>query len=348
MKQFKKDEAQRVIDIRNGNFTLLSYHGMRNKCLVRCRICQSEFTVVPDSLLRNKTSEHFGCPTCGKNVIKNKLLSNDLIYIESMGNGISKVQCNNCNSVITNRTSILTNPKYICKHCRELDKSIKIIDNPTLYKKSTVERAKFLVGLNSLIMSDSLNWYYCLGFFMADGNFNATNNRVKMSLSIKDEDSIKSIANIIGCKYHKNADFVWIDFCSSDVRSIMKKYKISNIKTYDPPDLTGIDGEKLIAFIVGFIDGDGSIGYRSDSNSNFITIKVHSSWRENLQYLAQKIYRYFDVDNVPKVIDVKYDDGRIYSSITFGNQKVLYGLYDFIENNRIPAMRRKWERLERG
>lgn len=67
---FTIDDAQKVLDKRNGHFKLLNFNGMRNKCTVQCKICGFIFDALPDSLLRNKTEEHFGCKNCNNKTYK--------------------------------------------------------------------------------------------------------------------------------------------------------------------------------------------------------------------------------------------------------------------------------------
>lgn len=66
-------DAQRILDERNGHFVLLNFSGMRNKCLMQCKDCDAIDYIVPDSVLRGKTEEHFGCKVCNSKKCKNIL-----------------------------------------------------------------------------------------------------------------------------------------------------------------------------------------------------------------------------------------------------------------------------------
>lgn len=70
--KFTIEDAQKTLDERNGHFNLLTFNGMRNKCYIQCRECGDIFETVPDSLLRNKTNEHYGCENCNKQNCKHK------------------------------------------------------------------------------------------------------------------------------------------------------------------------------------------------------------------------------------------------------------------------------------
>lgn len=68
---FDISDAQKILDERNGHFILLNFNGMRNKCLVQCKECGIIEEIAPDSLLRNKTDEYFGCRSCNNKKCKN-------------------------------------------------------------------------------------------------------------------------------------------------------------------------------------------------------------------------------------------------------------------------------------
>ena len=71
--KFDITDAQKVLDERNGHFLLLNFNGMRNKCLMQCKDCGTVDSIAPDSVLRNKTEEHFGCKVCNNKKYKNAL-----------------------------------------------------------------------------------------------------------------------------------------------------------------------------------------------------------------------------------------------------------------------------------
>lgn len=69
---FTIQDAQKVLDERNGHFDLLTFNGMRQKASVRCRECGAIDDIAPDSLLRNKTTNTFGCKNCNNKQCKSK------------------------------------------------------------------------------------------------------------------------------------------------------------------------------------------------------------------------------------------------------------------------------------
>ena len=124
---------------------------------------------------------------------------------------------------------------------------------------------------------------------------------------------------------------------------LINKYKISDRKTYKPCDISSITGDKFIYFLIGFIDGDGCIGFRSDSNAPRIVIKLHNSWKDNLEYMSNSLYSYFGLLSAPKANVICNNK---YATITWGNQKILFGLKNFIISNNIKVMNRKWNKIK--
>ena len=341
---FNIEDAQKVLDKRNGYFTLLTFNGMGNKCSVQCKKCETIYELVPDSLIRNKTDEHFGCKNCNLSTFFEKLKHNNLKPIKQVGENRYKVMCLKCGSIIEGAKGNLSSLKYICPYCESNIKITKINNNKELFATKTVKRNDFIIQLSKIISEESLQWYYCLGFFMADGSFNKDTKRLSMWLSNKDINIINKIASFLGCEVKKHKEIVGIDFCNDRVSDLIDKYDINNQKTYCPCNISSIKSEKLIAFIIGFVDGDGSILQRTDNGANKITIKIHVSWQDNLKYMTEGLYTYFHIKNIPKPYIVNQNQ-KMYASVTWGNQFILSGLSDFITKNNLFVLQRKWSKL---
>ena len=85
MLKMTQEEAQKVLDKRNGNFQIISYNGMRNNSEVICLYCGSQFSTSIDSLLR-KSGTSFGCSYCNFQRIKDKLQDNKIYTTITFGN----------------------------------------------------------------------------------------------------------------------------------------------------------------------------------------------------------------------------------------------------------------------
>lgn len=343
--KFNIEDAQKVLDKRNGHFDLLNFNGMAKKCLVRCRECGAISEIMPDSLLRNKTNKHFGCKTCNKQDFINKLKNNNLEFIEYVENNKYKVKCLRCGNIIVGYKGHLTNQKYNCQKCESKIKQDKIFNNKEMYKKKTVDRAMFFKHLEKILEEESFMWFYCLGVLFSDGHFDNKTQRITLAMNKRDSDVIDNIANFLHCKSLRYKNLALIDFCGGYIfDNLIIKYNIDNQKTYKPCNISSIKDEQLIAFIIGFIDGDGSILKRTDNKHYKISIKLHLSWKDNLQYLSNNLYNYFNKKNIPQTSNISQPQGT-YAQIVWGNKDVINGLVDFIIKNNIPVSERKWGKL---
>ena len=341
--KFNIGDAQKILNQRNNNFDLLNFNGMREKNLTKCRTCGYTWSVSTDSLLRNNTPSH-GCPNCTKNNIKENLFNCGFAYINDY-NGIYTVRCLKCKNVFSRYLSNITNPKFNCPECSSLEKYTKITANRELYSEKTIKFGESLFHLKRIVEEQSLMWFYILGFLFADGYFYTDGYRFQLTINKQDEDTLNKIAEFLECKVRKYKNVVEIKVSGGEiVKCLIEKYKISNKKTYEPCDISSINNENLIAFIIGFIDGDGCIKKRTDSDLYNITIKLHKNWENNLNIMITKLYYFFGLTKIPHTNIVKSNNNE-YVSITFGNSVILNKLMDFIRKNNIPAIHRKWDKI---
>ena len=185
-----------------------------------------------------------------------------------------------------------------------------------------------------------------MGLLFADGHFDTNINRVKITLQSKDVNILNTMADFLHCKVVKRRDkYAEVSFCGKYVvENLIQKYKIHIQKTYNPCDISSISGEKMIAFIIGFIDGDGCIQKRTDNDLYVIKIKLHKSWENNLNFMTKELYTFFGVDKIPHATNVKANN-KEYTQIVFGNSIVLNGLMNFIQQQHLVVMNRKWDKI---
>lgn len=344
-KKFTIIDAQRRLDERNGHFDILDYKGMRAKSLVRCRRCDSLYWISTDSLIRYKTDKHFGCVNCNQEDSNKKLADNKLRKITRNPDGTTKVQCLQCDTIFDGFMSHFVDPKFICQHCGFEARRMKILEHPELYKQRTVEEVRKQSFISYRINEGSLMWFYILGLLFSDGHFTYNTGRITFALKKADINTVLAVADFLHCKVKTDKLNAYIDICSPDVRKLMAEYKITDRKTYEPCDISSIDGDEMIAFIIGFIDGDGCIGRRTDTNQPRITIKLHESWIDNLRIMSECLYLHFGMNDYPKPIFVKQKSKK-YAQVTWCNTQVLKQLSNFSQNNGIPVMKRKWIKIE--
>ena len=179
----------------------------------------------------------------------------------------------------------------------------------------------------SKLLDNSLISFYWLGFILADGHL--TNKRLRVVLSNKDESHLFKLSQYLETKvkYESVNNYPYIDLSNKTILSkIKEKYSISENKTTSPPNIYSISGDRLKALSIGFIDGDGSIGNLHNRPDFNIRIKVHSSWKNILEYM----YEYCYINN------------KGYAQTTISDSSVIKKLKLFSINNKLPILPRKW------
>ena len=120
-----------------------------------------------------------------------------------------------------------------------------------------------------------------------------------------------------------------------------EKYKKS--KTYNPPSLgifKNMSDDLFLSFLIGFIDGDGSI-YKSKKNGRSIIITSHKNWSPILEYWVYRLQKIFKVKLNKKIIS-EYDSCV---RMRWHNSFVINGLIDFIDNNNLYICESKWNKI---
>lgn len=356
--KFNINDAQEELDKRNGNFILLDFNSMRNKNQTLCKKCGYIWNVETDSLLDNNNDSK-GCPNCynilGKFSIYHKVKKftneHNLEFIDLITNNIYRVKCKNCNREF-NLYKEKMNDNFMCK-CETKSIPIKIKTNINVTKNKNkiiyvpqelrVDTKKYKL---TKLLDESLQSYYILGFLFADGHF-GDDYRIKLKLKKSDKIIIDKIAQYLEIEnsiYEEKRSY-GISCMDKYTSLVLKeKYDIKSNKTYIPCKINNIKGDKFMSFLIGFIDGDGCICNRSDTGAAHIKIKLHKSWEDNLNYMSKELYENCGILKFPKAIDVKQGE-NIYTSVTFGNAKVVKKLKEFIINNNIFCLDRKWNKI---
>lgn len=284
----------------------------------------------------------------GKLAAQNKLRNAKLPYDILFFNGRRKhsiLKCKRCGKLFEGSiASLYENNEFYKIGCQECHKDLankrKIQDEGEYTDKHQYKLAQLL--------SDDLNTYYILGLLLSDGHF-SKQGRIILSLSAKDRFHINKIAQYLKVEesvHCRKGSYCIVCQDSYTTNYLINKYKITSRKTYEPCDISSLDGDHLIAFLIGFIDGDGSIAFRSDTGAPKIVIKLHKSWEENLNYLSKTLYEIAGVENAPKAIDVVSKQGGTYTSIAFGNQIAIRYLKEFINKHQLIHLNRKWSRIK--
>lgn len=175
-------------------------------------------------------------------------------------------------SFITNKNSLL------CRSCAKKKTFSK------LYHKDL-----------SLLLEDTPEAYYWIGFLLADGHA-SNNKRIRFTQKIKDKVSVEKFANFIGVsdriKYSETTSSISV-MDTDVIAKIMDKFDIKSDKTYNPPNIEifkKMDADLLAYLFIGFVDGDGNIGNVYKRKDFFIRIKLHKSWVQILDVFKNRLF----------------------------------------------------------
>ena len=201
------------------------------------------------------------------------------------------------------------------------------------------------------LLDDSLESNYWVGFILADGYISEL-GRLKITIHEIDLKLLQDFCTYVECSIdfitHDNKNtpqYISISLMDKEVmRKLKNKYNIKERKTYNPPEVEFILSPQLIAMYVGFIDGDGSIRRlhkRTDAN---IAIKCHSSWGKFLTNLQLNLYDFFECVKLGERKEASINN-QGYACVTISNNSLLKKLKQFIVDNNLPVLWRKWTNI---
>ena len=149
-------------------------------------------------------------------------------------------------------------------------------------------------GNPSNLLQETREAYYWAGFLAADGGINHITWRLKFNLAATDRGQVIKFSNFIECpnvRTEKNTSVALAIQDKSSIPIFARKFDFKPRKKENPPtDITWMSDEMFIAFLIGFIDGDGTINHQSGGRRDSqIQIKLHSSWLNILKQMADRV-----------------------------------------------------------
>ena len=168
---------------------------------------------------------------------------------------------------------------------------------------------------------------------MADGHLTKL-GRLSIALSNRDVSVLESLNRFLGNPANIRVSEKFCYFAVNDIDTVDKLkllFDIKDRKTYNPPTYFNLTGDRRDAFLIGYIDGDGSIQFQTGRNDCRISIKAHSSWKE---YLSQMMGVSFRINS----------QGYSYGCIA--ENKELKRLKRFTIDKNLPVLSRKWDKID--
>ncbi len=141
---------------------------------------------------------------------------------------------------------------------------------------------------------------------------------------------------------YKRRNVVSFSKCDKNTIDILiDKYQLKPNKTYDPPNLNEVfkimNDDQILSLLIGFVDGDGN--NRKTSSGYQITLENHKSWIDCYESFKKFIKNKFNLIFKNDLIRI---NNRGYVVMCFSQKEVFSKLKQFIIQNKLPVLDRKW------
>lgn len=186
----------------------------------------------------------------------------------------------------------------------------------------------------TILLNESPETYYWLGFLVADGTVSTT--RLRLTVAIKDKPHLLKFAKYINYTGSFNEKPHSISIAVMDttvVKMLRSKFDINSNKTCNPSRYEIPNTDLGLAFIAGFIDGDGSIMHQWKRLDYRLAIKLHGSWE---QFLLQ-INKLLSNSITTRINTYGY------AQFCLTNTSELLELKRKITDLNLPILNRKWD-----
>lgn len=200
-----------------------------------------------------------------------------------------------------------------------------------------------------VLLKQDCESYYWVGFLMADGTFTHSTGQICLELSAKDKEHLLKIANILKVPVHyrtRKLKDKFYDMCNINCtckigfEKLKEKFDIKSKKSHNPPTSLNIQNNDLfVSFLIGFLDGDGSITKNSNGRGIRISMDNHISWLNVINNWSKRLYVLSEAtfkSNPAKI------NRRGLSTLNIKNIKVFNFLISKIDELKLPVLNRKW------
>lgn len=235
--------------------------------------------------------------------------------------------------------------KEVAKKMKRTATSVFLKANSIGLKGNSKFRRRYKANDDFFENKNSLECCYWAGFIAADGCVEShKKNRLRIKIKDKDLDHLKKFQNSVGYNgklhvTHKNSNkYVCIEIYSKKIVEDLGFFNITIRKTLTlkPPPL---NGEQALAFLIGYIDGDGCISIEKLKNRNpRLRLSIVGTygiicW---IKSIFDNIVSFSTNANPRKV-------GKVFQ-YSIASKKALYVLSKLQEIN-VPKLSRKWNKI---
>lgn len=191
------------------------------------------------------------------------------------------------------------------------------------------------------LVADSPISLYWMGFLMADGHFDSKRNNLAVTLGCKDTEFLQVLADMLECKLNVYArlpnNIVQLSVAdTTNFPLIVQKWELESNKTKFPPTKLPLLSEaQFYSWVIGFIDGDGSIDKTGCSGS----IVTGVEWGHILTEISLRLSCLNLQERGPSQFS-KNNSLRLKLTVAALRKLKLHG-----EDHHLPVLRRKWDRV---
>lgn len=180
---------------------------------------------------------------------------------------------------------------------------------------------------------DKLNSYWA-GFIAADGCVNTGRNRVEIVTHNSDRVHLEQLRDLVSpenpIEFRKDGCVRLTVTSKQWKEDLNKHFNVTPAKslTLQPPNLTKISHIK--AFIAGYLDGDGHVGYKGSGNWQYLRVEIVGT---------KAVLEWMNV-HLPGPGNIRAKE-NIYT-LDYSNMKA-FAVHNYLWNPQLPILNRKWD-----
>ena len=222
--------------------------------------------------------------------------------------------------------------------------------NPVGKSKFTarVER-KFEVNDAYFSTINNENSYYA-GFIAADGNIDTKNSKLTIGLSSKDKTFLETFLSNLDSTYTVKDSISKEQYECSTIYITSKQIcedLYSNFNIYPNKSLTltppNLENEFLDCFIMGLIDGDGTIGYSARKEGTQPSFYISVVGTKEMMELVKNRFEFILKKETSKLFQ-RDSSKNFYQYRISDRQARIVFLYFYEKYNYLPTLSRKWSK----